>query len=400
MLNKILDLFQQSSLPFVDKNGGPKLDFIQQWLNHRNIKNEYVPGTGLIVNKIDKPRIILVSHIDLIKRFQKGFAINNTFEVIKEEGIVRGALDNTITNAAALLAIDKLFSAGITDIEVLFSEGEEVGSIGIERYLKNFPKKSSMSFFLNLDVTNDGWGKSTSIEYDKPEFRTIKSFQKILSKFSCNFQGDRDGDDIDAVNSANCHGLSFCLPTKGNIHSYKNYATLDSVSEYFDSLFSILKSFKKSKKYVSFSSYQFKAALKTKSYKKFNTRKKIKTSSNPFDDNYFELETPPLPRSRNLTSSLSKIRHLYPKLSMSQLADRSHFISEMLNFFVIDNSCSNVEKVTSFFEDIVYGDSSFSVEFMSDHIEESYNKCLDILTTLEEMNTCTVGKHDQWKFKL
>jgi len=283
-MNKaIITLFEEIAKPFKDKEGGPKLDAIQEWLNKRNISNEYIPGIGKIVNQIDNPRIILVSHIDLIRKFQKGFADGITHEIIiskKGNEIIKGALDNTITNAVALLALESILKSGITDIELVLTEGEEVGCIGMDSYLKSFEEKSKNAFIINLDVTNEGWKQHSSVEYDKPSFNMLKQLQTLLAEHDAFFTVNRVGDDIDAVNSNGCSGFSYCLPTKDLIHSYENKAYVHTLEGYYYGLISLLNQlelFEDMKD--TFSRWDFNKALKSKSFEEFTeiTKKEVLT---------------------------------------------------------------------------------------------------------------------------
>lgn len=229
---KILETFGLFCQPYKDEKGGPKLEAVSNFLE--NISKEWVPGIGLIVNKQENPKKVVVSHMDLIKTFRKGFAENKTFEIV--DGEVVGALDNTITNAVlAEIIIELRDTDALQDIEFLFSEGEEVGMIGMKNYLKAHKQRVEKAFFINLDVTNEGYDKHVSLEYDKPNFSVIKQFQRLIGEHS-HFTGDRVCDDTDAIIRADCHGLSVCLPTSNTIHSYKNKCRIESLSIYKEAL--------------------------------------------------------------------------------------------------------------------------------------------------------------------
>jgi hypothetical protein len=295
MEQKIIELFSEIAKPFKDKEGGPKQEIIQAWLNERGLRNEYIPGVGKVINQVDNPRVILVSHMDLIKKFQKGFEENKVYEIIqskKGKDLIQGALDNTITNAVALLALEHIVGEGIADIEVVLTEGEEVGMVGMTNYIKMFPDKSSNTFFVNLDVTNEGWGKHFSVEYDKPNYHMLKQVQGILSEHKSFFTGSRVCDDIDAVNSADCCGFSYCLPTKDIIHSYKNKARVDSLSGYLEGLIKILINLDHVEEMnTTFHSWHVKKALEIDSFEVFQEELKKITESRRFsyssDRNYY-----------------------------------------------------------------------------------------------------------------
>jgi hypothetical protein len=260
----IIKLFERIAQPYKDKEGGLKLDLIQQYLNEHGIENEWIPGQGLIVNKQDNPRIVLVSHIDLIRKFQKGFANCKVYEITETPAgrqLIKGALDNTITNAVAILSLMEIMHEGVNDVELFLSEGEEVGMKGMKAYLKANPEKSSETFFINLDVTNEGWGHNASVEYDEPNFKMYKQTMKLLEKYDAFSTGYRVCDDIDAVNSADCFGYSYCLPTRGTIHSYRNEALVDTLVPYGKGLIALLKKLKHVKKMKSdFSGYNLSMA--------------------------------------------------------------------------------------------------------------------------------------------
>lgn len=240
MTQQIIDLFGNLCLPFVDKIGGEKQEYAQQWLSNHGIENEYIPGIGIIANKQENPRIVLVSHIDLIKKFRKGFIEGRTFEI--EGNILRGALDNTITNSVALWAFKHIIDQGVQDVELLLSEGEEVGMVGMDAYIKALKLKSKNTFFLNLDVTNEGYNQHCSVEYDKPNFEIFKKIELHLDQAEIDsfYTHYRVGDDTDAVIKHNCAGLSYCIPTDKTIHSYKNECLISSIDPYYRGLVSLL----------------------------------------------------------------------------------------------------------------------------------------------------------------
>jgi hypothetical protein len=299
MTKKIIDLFIDIALPFKDNEGGAKAYTIAEIL--KDYKREYIPGQGMIINKQENPRIVLVSHMDLIKKFHNGFSQENrricSFEKdSKDRDLIVGALDNTITNSIAILTFLKLIENGISDIELFLSEGEEVGFNGMTDYLENNKDKSKNTFFINLDVTNEGYGKDYSLEYDSPNFEILKDIQDILKDKNGFVTGDRVCDDTDAILKKNCAGFSFCLPTLKTIHSWKNQALIESLEPYMDSLYLILKNLNLSEdKFKNFDSDYIKLALKTNSLKKLHKkikkkekkeREKYKSYLSSFSSNY------------------------------------------------------------------------------------------------------------------
>jgi len=232
---QILELFQEIGKPTVDGKFGEKEEAITAWLDKENIKHEYIPGIGLIVNKQKNPKNIVVSHMDLIKPFQKRFEKNEVF--VLDKPYIQGALDNTITNAVALLALKN----SDMKTELVLTEGEESGLIGMTNYLEKFKDKAISCMFINLDVTNEGFGYACSVEYDRPVFEILKSIQISLSEIQSFYTHRRFCDDTDAINAAGANGFSYCLPTEGVIHSFKNRALLNSIEPYFLGLESLMK---------------------------------------------------------------------------------------------------------------------------------------------------------------
>jgi len=261
---EILEKFEKFSKSYEDNKGGEKLIALQNYFNKYNISNKYIKGQGLIVNNIDNPRIILVSHIDLIKKFQKGFLKSKTFFI--DSNNVTGALDNTLTNAVAVLILKELISNNINDIELILTEGEEIGFIGMKNYLKNNKAKSKGALFVNLDVTNEGYREKMdiSIEYDKPSFGIVKKVCNIFKGDNIHYTNDRVCDDTDAIINANCHGFSFCIPTKGTIHSYKNSCRISSIEPYANSLLKLLTNLKPLKEELTSDIYGFNLELALK----------------------------------------------------------------------------------------------------------------------------------------
>lgn len=231
----MIKTFELLAKPFKDGEGGLKLNALQEIFP----EGIWEPGIGFIVNKQENPSKVVVSHIDLIKTFRKGFADNHVYAVTETEII--GALDNTITNAALVLAIKSL--SDFKTIEYVFTEGEEVGFKGMKAYIKKYKRRVINSFFINLDVTNEGYGRNGSIEYDVCNFETLKSLQTLVNtkNLDWHFTHSRVGDDTDAIIDAGLHGFSYCLPTKGHIHSYENRALLSSLDSYLEGLICLIK---------------------------------------------------------------------------------------------------------------------------------------------------------------
>ena len=204
----------------------------------------------------------------------------------KGDEVIVGALDNTICDAVALLAFVKLFNERkIPNVTLFLSEGEEVGFIGASSFIRENKERLKDTFFVNLDVTNEGWGYSGSIEYDKPNFGILKLMQKELE--DCFFTGERVCDDTDAVNREGLAGFSFCLPTKDIIHSYKNRAKTKTLEPYFDKLCKILTMELPKEREKDFSSWYFKEALECEDKEKFkedmDNRRNVLSQFNGYD---------------------------------------------------------------------------------------------------------------------
>lgn len=275
----ILEHFHSLALPAKDKKGGPKVDAILKSLKDQKVKSEYIPGIGIIANQLEAPKVILVSHFDLIRKFRKTFKAGGyQLEVKEEEDLVVGALDNTITNATILAILDKI---DLSSVEILFSEGEEVGYKGMIKYLSEHKERVKDCFFVNLDVTNEGFKDShSSFEYDEPNFEVIKAVQAAFIDADIHYTGDRVCDDTDAIIEADCHGVSFCLPTSGEIHSLRNSAKLSALKPYAESLAKLLEmAIDFTDKKSDFSHYMLKKALECATREEFDKLPKRTTSS-------------------------------------------------------------------------------------------------------------------------
>jgi len=419
MTEKIIDLFQNIAKPFKDNEGGEKLEIMRQWLSSRDIQNEYINGLGLVANQQDQPRVILMTHMDLINKFQKGFAENNIC-TLTETSII-GALDNTITNSCALLALEELLSNDITDVEVIFTEGEEVGLTGAREYLKAFKAKSTNAFFINLDVTSDGWKTDMSVEYDKPSFNMVKDIQAALTNLSANIQGTRDTDDTSAINYAGQAGLSFCLPTTGNIHSYKNEAKLSSIPEYYKGLVLLLSSLKKELEYKTFSGYSMNIALKSKNSEKFvkkldkaAEKRKAKTNSSRYQSSLFDetggwIDTDDHESNwvsnnnehESWLGAFQEDKENEYNLTDFQLKSRNEFIDMILDHLNFQEKLS-IAKTTQgrgFLETVVYEDRSFLISEFNENFDISQQKAIHILNGLATTGGVLIEDDDyEYKF--
>lgn len=239
----ILDYFKAIAKPFTNDVGGEKEEAIHAFFEEKGLSCEYIQGVGLIVNKQENPRVVLVSHMDLVPPFNRGFSEGRDFNIVND--MVVGALDNTLTNACAMHVFSDLIKSGVNDVELFFSEWEEAGLRGMRAYLQMFNEKSENTFFVNLDVTNDGWGKHMSIEFDRPNSIVLEQTKEALSHLDPHIQFSRFTDDTSAIVGMGFAGYSFCIPTLNYCHSYDSSAKVESIEPYCDGLYSVLKSVEK-----------------------------------------------------------------------------------------------------------------------------------------------------------
>ena len=235
----VINLFKTISKPFND-GAGEKEKVMLNLLKAYNAT--YEKGVGIVVPAVEKRRVAVISHMDLIPIFNKGFAENVVCElgVLNNRQIVAGALDNTITNALLMVAIRSLRDQNkALDVEFVFTEGEETGFFGMKEYIK----KGTDCFFVNLDVTNDNLKYHASIEYDKPSYNVCKQIEAVKT-FTKGFTKERVCDDLDVVVRENANGVGYCLPTDKTIHSYKNFTYIENLEPYLKGLIFLLSELK------------------------------------------------------------------------------------------------------------------------------------------------------------
>ena len=116
---------------------------------------------------------IVSSHVDCVPNFKR------CFSEIKENGMLKGTYDNSITNTAVL----SLMLAGSLPDDVLtaFTGAEEIGSNGA-RDLLLFLKKNGISIrhLFVLDVTDMGWEEEADFTIENNFWRDDCG-QKIVS---------------------------------------------------------------------------------------------------------------------------------------------------------------------------------------------------------------------------
>ena len=220
----VISIFKNLCIPFNNEN--PKRMLFEKIFDMANINYTWDKNIGFIIFSEKKNKKTIVSHMDLIKLFNNGFKKERTHEI--KDGYLSGALDNTLTNA---ILINSILNNRDKNTTYLFTLDEETKQHAIRDYMKKFGNEQ---FIINLDITNEGYDNNMSIEYDEPCYHICKQINKnIDSPF---FTTDRECDDLDEVLKANGYGLSYCIPTKGNIHSYKNYTSIDKLDPYMAGL--------------------------------------------------------------------------------------------------------------------------------------------------------------------
>lgn len=283
----IIYFFELISKPFDDGKGEKEKIMLDILKDHGAFYEEKI---GIRVPaKTEKPDIVVVSHMDLISSFNRGFQKGRVYSLakIKNKEVIIGALDNTITNAVVLLSLLELREKGLAqNVEFLFTEGEEIDLLGMKSYLKKYGNEP---FFINLDVTNDNQDFHASIEYDQPNWSICRQISKAKS-FTFGFTKDRVCDDMDAVIDAKGKGFSYCLPTWKTIHSYKNYTLIDNLVPYFEGLKFLISSLDVSDRDCDFKYISIKKALecnsKDKLEKKDKKAKKKQDKRRPSYSNY------------------------------------------------------------------------------------------------------------------
>lgn len=234
-IENTLKIFADIAKPFflgenLDKDFVTKEEVIMDLLKEYN--PSYIKGVGIIIPSKNITKKVFVSHIDLVSPFQKGFYKNEVYEI--NDTIINGALDNTLTNAFLLQIV--LENGLPDDVSLLFTEGEESGLTGMRNYMSTiFPellKSYENVFFVNLDVTNDNFLYSTSIEFDYPDILLAKEINKKLPGL-IGFQHNRFTDDTSAIVRIHKNAFSCCIPTREYCHTYKSNTSLNKFEGYY-----------------------------------------------------------------------------------------------------------------------------------------------------------------------
>lgn len=232
----ILNRFEEIAKPFFKgdlsiKNSKENIiiDILKDYNAH------YVQGVGIIVPSVLPVKKVIVSHADLVHPFQKGFSKGEVFTIKEENGssFLYGALDNTITNAVLINSIIELRSKGLAqDVEFLFTEGEECGFVGMRNYMQYGFNRELNPFFINLDVTNDNWNYSASIEFDRPDINLCKDIE-LNNPGKCGFTNFRFPDDTGAILQGGGNGFSYCIPTQNYCHTYESRTLISYLEPYY-----------------------------------------------------------------------------------------------------------------------------------------------------------------------
>lgn len=244
IVEDIISLFGALCKPF-DEGKGEKEEFFKKLL--KEFDGAYESEIGIVVPSItEEPAKVMVSHMDLISTFNRGFKKDKKYKIWLNEDnekILMGALDNTFTNAVLIKSIFELREQGLAqDVTFVFTEREEIDFGGMKAYLRKY---GNNPLFINMDVTPDNRKFNCSIEYDEPNWDLCKQMQAAAnaedSNFTFGFTTDRVGDDLDAVLRANGKGFSYCIPTWRTIHSYNNYTLISNIRPYYEGLLFLIR---------------------------------------------------------------------------------------------------------------------------------------------------------------
>ena len=221
---EVINIFEQISLPF---NGGNfKRKLFEKIFELAEVNGEWRDDIGYVVFSKKRTTRTVVSHMDLISPFNRGFAKGRVYKI--EEDKLIGALDNTFTNA---VVINSMLNNLSNETTYLFTLDEETSQHAIRDYMKLF---GTEQFIINLDITNEGMKNNMAIEYDEPSWEICKQIEKNMD--SPFFTKNRVCDDMDEVVKANGFGFSYCVPSGKSIHSYNNYTYLNKIKPYIDGL--------------------------------------------------------------------------------------------------------------------------------------------------------------------
>lgn len=196
---------------------------------------------GVVIPARTKAKKLIISHIDLVSNFERGFAAGKTFSLVPfdaETLTIQGGLDNGITNSFLCAVIDELGELP-EDVEILFSLGEESGLTGVAEFMSSKPESYFDGLFVvNLDVTNANFGSAASIEFD---FEDPVISERLNSQLEdIGITRDRFCDDTDEVLNWTKAAFSYCIPTDEYCHTYQSYALVEKFPAYFEGLRKII----------------------------------------------------------------------------------------------------------------------------------------------------------------
>lgn len=233
-VEELIVLFGDLCLPFDEGEGEKEKKFLELL---KDYNASYEKDIGIVVPSLKETKRVVVSHMDLINPFNRGFKKGKTYKIGLNnagEHILMGALDNTFTNAIVMKALIELRDQGLAqDTTFVFTEREEIDFGGMRGYLKKYGNKP---LFINLDVTSDNRKYHTSMEFDEPNWDICKQIDKQSKVFTSGFTTDREGDDTDAVIRSGGQGFSYCIPTWKTIHSYSNYTLVENILPYYEGM--------------------------------------------------------------------------------------------------------------------------------------------------------------------
>lgn len=280
----------------------PKIEAISNVLKNLNMYYVYHPKIGIIASKNKRfiatfdfsyISLIVMSHIDIVKEYNnqalfdelviqmqqatkyEPYELSNKYIDDIKGYIIKGALDNVITNALLLSFIDTRVNvyenSNIDDILFLFTIGEECPEQrgfqepnGAKKFFKKYHNQilKNKICVLNLDVTSREYNGfyqsaksfdedkllSAAIEYDHTlwdyrldptkgyKFSTLKPlnyFQRGHVLAFCDYGKDGTSDDLEEATNYKIWGITLGLFTEGTIHKLNNYTTFSKIDKYF-----------------------------------------------------------------------------------------------------------------------------------------------------------------------
>ena len=185
------------------------------------------------LHEIQEPITLISSHVDTHRNITKPFS------EIREEKKLYGTYDNSITNAAVLtLMLEDRLSDKVV---IAFTGNEEngmLGAIGLGKYLKD---KKIQANVIVTDVTDRGYkGKNVfSLENRCHSAKWTHSVRDILNNldFKWKLEDNYEDDETCAYYSHGYECFSFCIPTKGKMHSNSGLKTrISTYDKYIEAL--------------------------------------------------------------------------------------------------------------------------------------------------------------------